>query len=512
MTTPAASRTAIEKLIARRDAGCRLAALIGDGDIASGLTVHAVMTARPATAQPDLGAQVAGDAADGGYEVTDFRLAPGQDAFASLAADFPGAAWYERRLQDLYGITVVGGPAYDPLVLPRGPGARPPSPGSGIAPESIEPDETRLAPAVDGRGVFTIPYGPVRGGVTESVEYSVETPGEDILRLGVRLHAKHRGIENRFESMNMYDGALLAERVEGIASVAHTIAYCRAVERICDVDVPVAAELVRVVHAELERIANHLDVAMKAADGAALAVAVARFGWHKECVLRMVNTLCGNRFGRSVVIPGGVSASWPTKGLPATLDTDLARLRRDIDGDAKSLMGTASFLDRMRTTGPLRAEDARAYGALGPVARGSGFDDDTRWHRPYGAYWVLTPHRGPARTAGDALSRLRVRFDEVAESFELITEALRMFGDERGPLRAEIRPSAGLAVGAAEAPQGEVLYLVRLGADGRVLRCAPRSASFVNLSVFPLTFVGDIFTDFVFNEASFGVSIAGAAM
>lgn len=507
MTAPAVSSAFVDRLVARRDAGCRLAALIGDGSLASGLTIHAVMTVRPGGEARDPAA-----AADSGYDVIDFRLAPGDDSLRSLAADFPGAAWYERRLQDLYGVTVMGGPAYDPLVLPRGPGVPPPSPGCGIAPEAVEPDETRLAPAVLGRGVFTIPYGPVRGGVTESVEYSVETPGEDILRLGVRLHAKFRGIETRFESMTVDDGALVAERVEGVASVAHALAYCHAIERICRVTVPTAAGLVRVVHAELERIANHLDVAMKAADGAALAVAVARFGRHKERVLRLVATLCGNRFGRGVVVPGGVSPSWGGREVSDSLRAGLARLRRDIDGDAAALMATASFLDRMRTTGPLRAADARACGALGPVARGSGFDDDTRWHRPYDAYRILTRRRAPARTAGDALSRLRVRFDEVAESFELIGQALDRLEGATSPLRAEVSPAAGTAVGAAEAPQGEVLYLVRLGPDGRLLRCAPRSASFVNLSVFPLTFVGDIFTDFVFNEASFGVSIAGAAM
>lgn len=494
MTTSEIMLDTVERLVSGRDAGSRLAALVGDGDVASGLTIHAVM------------------AGPGGYDVIDLPLGPGEDSFPSLTPIFPGAAWYERRLMDLHGVIPVGGPHIAPLVLPRPPGVRPPSPGSSTGPEPFDPDEAGLPPAVHGRGVFTIPYGPVRGGVTESVEYSVETPGEDILRLGVRLHAKHRGIETRFQSMNMYDAVLLAERVEGIASVAHAIAYCQAVEGICDTEVPVAGQLVRGVHAELERIANHLDVAMKAADGAALAVAVARFGWHKERVLRVVNALCGNRFGRGVVVPGGVSPDWAKQGLPPTLDADLARLHRDIDGDAHALMETASFLDRMRTTGPLRPEDARAYGALGPVARGSGYDDDTRWHRPYGAYRFLTPHRGPNWTAGDALSRLRIRWDEVTESFELVTQALSRLAAGPGKLRADIRPRAGLAVGAAEAPQGEVLYVVRLSGEGTLLRCAPRSASFVNLSVFPLTFVGDIFTDFVFNEASFGVSVAGAAM
>lgn len=494
MTTALSLQGAIDRIVALRDAGGRLAALAGDGEIASGLVIHAVM------------------AGPGGYQIVDLLLEAGQADYPSLTPALPGAVWYERRLHDLYGVMALGHPALDPLVLPRAPGVPPPSPGSAVTPSLIEPDETGMSQAVRGRGVFTIPHGPVRSGVFESVGFLVETPGEDILRLGVRLHAKHRGIETRFQGMDALDGVLLAERVEGIASVAHALAYCHAIEQISGAPVSVAAQLVRVVHAELERIANHLDVAMKATDAAGLVVAVSRFGWHKERTLRLVNALCGNRFGRGVVVPGGVSPDWGLLGLPPNLSQELRRLHHDIDGDARTLMVTASFLDRMRTTGPLRADDARAHGALGPVGRGSGYDDDTRWNRPYDAYPMLERLRGPERSAGDALARLWVRWDEVAESFHLIDQALALLAGSNGPLRSEVRRAPGMAVGAAEAPQGEVLYLVRSTDDGHLARCAPRSASMVNLSVFPLTFVGDIFTDFPFNEASFGVSIAGAVM
>ena len=81
---------------------------------------------------------------------------------------------------------------------------------------------------VAGPGLFTIPHGPVRSGVVESIEYLVETPGEDIPHLNMRVLYKHRGIEKRFEGMTPADGVLLAERAEGIATVAHALAYCHA--------------------------------------------------------------------------------------------------------------------------------------------------------------------------------------------------------------------------------------------------------------------------------------------
>ena len=105
---------------------------------------------------------------------------------------------------------------------------------------------------------------------------------------------------------------------------------------------------------------------------------------HKEQVARLVSRMCGSRFGRGVVVPGGVGA------LPqlsaAEFRAEIGRLERSITADARVLMGTASFLDRLRRTGPLRPERAREHGALGPVGKASGFSDDARRHRPYDAY------------------------------------------------------------------------------------------------------------------------------
>jgi formate hydrogenlyase subunit 5 len=360
-----------------------------------------------------------------------------------------------------------------------------------------------------GAGLFTIPHGPVRSGVLESIEYLVETPGEDIPHLNMRVFYKHRGVEKRFEGMAAAGGVLLAERTEGVASVAHALAYCHALERIASAAVPWPAALVRVLHAELERLANHLDVAVRLADAAGLAVATARFGVHKERVMRLVGRMCGSRFGRGVVIPGGVSAV-PAVSRREFL-AEISRLEKTISSDVQELMGTSSFLDRLRRTGPLRAERAREHGALGPVGKGSGFSDDARLVRPYDAYPALGLGEPGHHTDGDALARLRVRWDEVRQSFHLIRQAADELGEGAGrPLQVECPVGEGRALGWAEAPPGEVLYDVRVE-DGHVTRCAIRSASYHNLVLFHEVFAGDILTDFPFIEASFGLSVAGVA-
>ncbi|WP_236795260.1 NADH-quinone oxidoreductase subunit C [Amycolatopsis sp. GM8] len=454
--------------------GRRFAALIGDGDTTSGITLHTIW-----------GTPL-------GLEVVAMPLAPGTTHYPSLTPDIPSAFWYERALHDLYGVIPDGHPRLDPLVLPH-----------------ID-NGTPLPRRVMGTGLFTIPHGPVRSGVFESVEYVVETPGEDIPHVNVRPFAKHRGLEVRFGAMTVHSGVMLAERVEGIASVAHALAFSHAVERLTGAEPPPRAQLARVLHAELERIANHLDVAVKLADAAGLAVAVARFGYHKERVLRLVSALCGNRFGRGVVVPGGIRSQ--PRLAPGVLQPRLDELRHDIQADAGALMGTASFLDRLRATGPLDPDEAALYGLLGPVGRACGLDLDTRWRHPYDAYPLLKHDSGPQRDAGDAMARLQVRWDELDQSFDLLRQVIELLPDTEDTLRAPVEPVAGIAVAAVEAPQGEVLYLIRADAEGHLSRCAPRSASFHNLAVFSHTFAGDILTDFPFIEASFGVSIAGVVM
>jgi formate hydrogenlyase subunit 5 len=423
-----------------------------------------------------------------------------------------GAAfWYERELHDGFGVVPEGHPRLEPLTLPLAPGAGPrPRPGEAGSPARLDPDEQGLARHVAGKGVFTIPHGPVRSGVFESIEYLVETPGEDIPHLNMRVFYKHRGIEKRFEGLTAADGALLAERAEGIASVAHALAYCQAVERITGCQPPRPAGLIRALHAELERVANHLDAGLRLADAAGLAVATARFGWHKERVLRLTGRLCGSRYGRGVVIPGGVSGL--PHARPAEILDEIDALERGIAADSALLMATASFLDRLRRTGPLAPERAAEHGALGPVGRASGCADDVRLTRPYGAYAELGTEPGEPEEAGDALARLRVRWQEVGQSFRLIRQAVGgLAGAGAGDLAAPCAPGDGRAVGWAEAPQGEVLYDVRTE-GGRIVRCRPRSASFHNLVLMHEVFAGDILTDFPFIEASFGLSVAGVAL
>lgn len=445
----------------------------------------------------------------GRAETVEAVLGHHERSYPALTPVVPGASWYEREVHDLFGIVPLGHPRLDPLVLPLPPGLDPPRPGTGSAPHRLDLTDAPLRSHVSGEGVFTIPYGPVRSGVFETVEYLVETPGEEIPHVRTRVHYKHRGLVERFCGLSVDEGVLLAERVEGMTSVAQAVAYCQAVEVLGDVEVPARAAWLRVLHAELERVANHLDSMVRHTEGSGQAVAYARLSLHKERILRLQARLCGHRFGRGAVVPGGVAGA-PGLAAPEAI-AELARIAGGVAADVDLLMATPSFLDRLRGTGVLDPHVAARHGALGPIARASGLTEDVRISRPYGAYRELTVEPTRPQREGDALARQEVRRAELVQSFELATtvlEELDRLGD--GPWHVPVDPADGAALGWAEAPQGELLYLVEVR-DGRLAAVKPRCASFHNLSLFPSVFRGDIFTDFVFIEASFALSMAGVA-
>jgi len=417
---------------------------------------------------------------------------PAGSHYPALTPHLPAASWYERRCHDLLGVVPDGHPDLRPLLAP-------PPPGAGL-----------VGGRVAGEGVFTIPYGPVRSGVFETVEYRLSTIGEDLPTVTPVLHYKHRDIAGRFAGQPLDRALLVAERVEGIASVAHALCFAEAVEQAVGVEVPRPAEMVRVALAELERVANHLDTVVRHTEGAGLAVANARFALHKERVLRLTAALCGSRFGRGILAVGGLARE--PSSAPAALLATLDALEREIARDMVLLMDTPSFVDRLRRTGVLAPELALAHGATGPVGRGSGTGPDVRAARPYGGYAVLRFQPALPRREGDALARQHVRLEEIETAFHLVRQALgRLRSGPGGPWRAPVPPGDGLALSAVEAPQGELCYLVEL-AEGRVAHADVRTPSFHNLALFPAAFQGDIFTDFVFIEASFGLSLAGAAL
>jgi Ni,Fe-hydrogenase III large subunit len=419
---------------------------------------------------------------------------PEGSSYPSLVDIAPSADWYEHKLAEQCGVHASGRRMEKDILL-----------DGGNLPKSSR--------SIAGDELFVLHYGPVRSGVVEAIEYELHTPGEDIPLMIVHPGYKHRGIESHLVGASADQAVRTVERVEGVASVAHALAFSLAVEALSPVAVPPRAWMLRIVHAELERIANHLKVAVMLAEAAGLAVANARFSYELELIQQLRGTLCGSRFSRGVVVPGGVMA--PLSPLDGAASR-VAHIRDLVYDDAVEAMSTPSFIDRIRHAGKLPADLARDWGAVGVLARGSLSGSDTRSFEsaPYAQVYRDAGYQGERSSEGcDALARQEVRWEEVWDSFSMIKTALGMLdgsGDKKS-WRAPTSDCSGMALGVFEAPQGECLYLVKI-LDGRVAGCSIRSASFHDLQLFPLIFGGDIFTDFAFNEASMEVSAAGASL
>ncbi len=407
-------------------------------------------------------------------------------AYTALGPRWPAARWTEQELADRYGVRPVG------MVE---------------LPSLTRPDADSLDQTLTGLDVFSLPYGPVRSGVFEAIQFMIETGGEDVSRIRTRPNFKYRGLEQRVVGMSPERAVHVAERIAGISSVAYAIAFSQAVERALGVVVPARAERWRVVYAELERMVCHLDVIAKQAETTALSVGQARFQILKEQVMRLRARLVGSRFGRGAVVPGGVRFEGAI--APGDLLTELAAIERELSRDRRLFLSTASMTDRLIGSGRLPRELVETHCAVGPVARGSGLSIDARHERPYGEYRRLGLEV-MTRRDGDAMARVLVRFDELTESLRILRQAVdHLRGTDRAlasPLPAGTR---GSAFGWSEAAQGELVIWVQLS-DGLLSGMRVASPSLRNWALFDHAFPKDVLTDFAFIEHSFGLTPAGA--
>lgn len=348
-------------------------------------------------------------------------------------------------------------------------------------------------------------YGPIRGDVLESARFEFAYAGEAILEYRPYLFYKRRDMERRFEGLTLQGAAVLAERVSGDDSVAHVLALSQAVEAALGIEVPRRAQLVRAILAELERLTNHLRVWGDLAKTTTLRVGDAEGHFLQERVRQLNGLVTGHRFLRSVISPGGVRRDLDL----AALEEGLGAIIPDIAVYRSMLERTKGFYDRLSSTGVLSGERALVDGATGPVARASGVRADVRVDAPYGAYQQMTVATVTA-SEGDAWARFAVRAGEITNSLALIRDLIDAHRGSAEPLMAEAPvQKSGASLGVVEATRGRLSYLVEVE-DTRISYVGIGEPSFANWQVFSATVRDTNMMDYAINEASFGLSIAGA--
>jgi formate hydrogenlyase subunit 5 len=447
-------------------------------------------------------------ASSAGSPTIDVWRCEADDAVPSLAGIYPSLSWYEREITDLYGLQFLDHPQPQRLVLHDGVETPcPPLDPDYPAEQALLVKSTAHALpelAGDEADVQLLPFGPVRADVMESAEFLFFYVGESILHYHPRLFFKHRGMEKRFQGLSPERGVVLAERVSGVGSVAHALAYCQAVEAAADCTVPPRAQFLRVVLAEMERLYNHLHYFGHLCHTTTLKVGEAEGKLLAEQAKQINTRLTGSRFLRSVLSVGGLRRDLTPKPW---LGEALQALGEKFAAYARHMENTASHLDRLITTGTLDRRVAFDQGATGPIERASGSERDMRRDHPYAAYAELEPAMA-LREAGDAHARAQVRMAEVEASLALIRRALDQL--PHGPVHTPCMiPPDSEGLSWAESPRGSLLYAVHIGGDGKLARVKIKSPSFSNWRVFPFTVHGTNMMDYAINEASFGLTIAG---
>jgi Ni,Fe-hydrogenase III large subunit len=435
-----------------------------------------------------------------------WRCRPEADPIPSLANIAPLLSWYEREMADLFGLTFEDAPDSEPLVLL--PGARFDTPPliPGVAHLISYTPKPPTLPEVSGpvsRDVQTLPFGPIRADVLESAQFDYYYLGEAIIHYHPQLFFKHRGMEKRFEGVPPELGVVLAERVSGVGSVAHALAYAQAVEAAGGCEIPPRARHLRVILAELERLYNHLHYLGHLCHTTTLKVGEAEGKYLAERAKQINGRATGHRLLRSLIGLGGLRRAPDLTGVRESLE----QLQEELSQYDRRLEASTTHLDRLITTGVLSRQLAFDQGATGPVERASGLDRDLRRDQPYAGYAEMTL-KIPTRQTGDAHARQQVRIAEAHHSIELIQHAIETLPG--GPIRSACVPAPGTeGLGWAESPRGSLYYAVHFDHSGRLARVKIKSPSFSNWRVFVFTVHDSNMMDYAINEASFGLTIAG---
>jgi len=330
---------------------------------------------------------------------------------------------------------------------------------------------------------FVLNMGPVHPSTHGVFRMRATLDGEVVLDIEPVFGYLHRGIEKLAEERTFGGFVPLTDRLDYLASMSNNLSYVLAVEKLAGIGVPERGEYLRVIMAELQRIASHLiAVGAFLNDCGAYFTPFLYMFREREKIVDLFEMVCGQRLTYNYMRVGGVSQDIPDEFLPA-LGLFLELMPRRINEFDRLLKQNEILLARAKGVGILTGEKAINCSASGPVLRASGVQCDIRKTDPYSIYDRFE-FDIPTGTAGDCYDRYRVRVEEMRQSLRIIEQAVAQLPS--GPVRAEVphlvRPPAGEAYARIEAPKGELgFYLV---SDNSIApyRCHIRPPSLLNLT------------------------------
>jgi len=422
-----------------------------------------------------------------------------RERFPSLATLCPQVQLFEREIWEQCGLIPEGHPWLKPVRFV--PGAH-----EGVRRLPGVMEYYRVA----GDEVHEVAVGPVHAGIIEPGHFRFQCHGEEVFHLEISLGYQHRGIEAGAVGGPRPATLLQMETAAGDTTIGHTQAYCMVMEALTGRQVPDRGEALRGIALELERLANHTgDLGALAGDVGYLPTA-SFCGRIRGDFLNMTALLCGSRFGRGLVRPGGTGFDCNDRQRDDLLRR-LVTARTELTEAVDLLWASPSVMARLEKTGAVSRKDAEELGLVGPPLRACGVNRDIRRDYPFGVYRMK---QIPTATVagGDVHARALIRWLEAERSLTFIEELLGQLpgGSSRSAPRAASPPAPEtLAVALTEGWRGRICHVALTDAAGRFSKYKITDPSFHNWCGLALALRNQQISDFPLCNKSFNLSYCG---
>jgi NADH-quinone oxidoreductase subunit D len=375
--------------------------------------------------------------------------------------------------------------------------------------------------AIQGETVL-LNMGPQHPSTHGVLRLLLELDGETVVNCIPDIGFLHTGIEKNMEAKTYAKAEVMSDRLDYMNTVGNNLAYALAVEKLVDLDVPVRAQSIRVILAELQRFASHLVwLGTSALDLAAMSMFLYCFR-EREYILDVMEMCSGQRMMTTYIRPGGLWRDVPVEFEAAVRDI-LKKFPKRIDEYEALLTRNPLMLDRTYGIGKLTGEECLNFGVTGPMLRASGIAWDLRKDRPYCGYEQYD-FKVPTRAEGDVYARYLVRLEEMRQALKIVQQALDKL--PLGPVRSQNRKyvppprseigvsmealihhfklwtegfaaSKGAIYSAVESPRGELGVYLESDGGPKPYRIHWRTPSFDNLQSLPAMSKGVLVADLV---------------
>ncbi len=427
------------------------------------------------------------------------------ERYQSLTPECMQAHWFEREIAEQCGIVPEGHPWLKPIRYHKS-YSEDRDAWNRKSKDEILPCVTDFY-KVEGDEIHEVAVGPVHAGIIEPGHFRFQCHGETVFNLEISLGYQHRGIERRLIGAPDIKTVHYMETAAGDTSVGHATAYCEALESLAKCNVSLRAQAIRGILMELERLANHTgDLGALAGDVAFLPTS-SFCGRIRGDFLNITGLICGNRFGRNIIRPGGVAFDIG-EDLKSEILKRLDAAFKDTENAVSLLWDNPSVQSRFEECGILSKELATRLGVVGPAARACGIEQDVRFDLPSGIYRfsqipVSTYH------TGDVFSRALVRMMEIRNSVRYIREQLENLPEGKIKEPCGEAEHDSLTVTLAEGWRGEICHTAITDSKGHFEHYKIVDPSFHNWFALANVMKNEQIYNFPLCNKSFNLSYCG---